>query len=697
MKKLLYILLLLPSLVFGQTGAGYTASGEGYINYKSYKTHYGTGASSTYNGVTYNGGANSTSEFNAFVDTNQPGTTLTHVGQVSPLGSTGLNGGQPPKWGGSYFAIVFSGWFKPNKSGTYNIRTLADDSSETRYREVGTTTWSTMTYQWGCCSYVYGTATLDNTKWYEFEFRYQEYGGGDYYYFEYSIPANSSSPIYNRISTNHQFGTWTNVEPDGTTTSTPEVDLDLEFHSQLAPEQYRFKVYYDGTSAQNGTEWLNTSTMNSSYYLDDDGSKDVTDYLNLVKIADGLKATTISGQVEWVVLYPYDATNNRHQILIDGREFTATNPDTDPNELKELQLLDLYDGPITIKSVSAGSGGWQQYYIPGNLTSAISNSSYGSGVIRNAGSYFGIRAEFTFVDNEKYKGHKVGFINPSTNIEQWTAEEFMDDYITVADVIAGFSELAGGGINGGFKGDLNGVQLQNSDVNQDGEFDFQDTQIGLAFLTGGDTPFNGWLSEIMRIVPKSEYDGTTTSNWKTQTNKGASTSFTFSVIDTIQTLEYKVSFIGDVNLSHSAAQSTSSPAVQSMSIRNSSSPTEKSNGLEILLDISKEEDKIVVTLDLPQNNYNIVGSEFRVRFDNQKVSYDRMETTSNLNNFDVERSDYIKIGSISTDGSLNLNGGVEYKIYFTPQQTFESILGMVSVTKAELVQKDGTILGVKVK
>ena len=42
MKKLLYILLLLPTLVFGQ-------SGEGYINYKSYKTHYGTGSSSTYN------------------------------------------------------------------------------------------------------------------------------------------------------------------------------------------------------------------------------------------------------------------------------------------------------------------------------------------------------------------------------------------------------------------------------------------------------------------------------------------------------------------------------------------------------------------------------------------------------------------------------------------------------------------------
>ena len=228
MKKLIYILLLLPTLVFGQ-------SGEGYINYKSYKTHYGTGASSTLSGVTYSGGAGSTAEFDAMVDTNQPGTTLTHSGEVSPYGSTGLNGGHPSRWANDYFAIVYSGWFKPNKTGTYNIRTYADDSSETRYREVGTTTWQTMTYQWGCCSYVYGTATLDKTKWYEFEFRYQEYGGGDYYYFAYSIPANSSNPYYNQVSSNHQFGTWTNINPSGTSTTTePEVDLDLEFHSQLA-------------------------------------------------------------------------------------------------------------------------------------------------------------------------------------------------------------------------------------------------------------------------------------------------------------------------------------------------------------------------------------------------------------------------------------------------------------------------------
>ncbi len=694
MKKLLFILLLLPTFIFGQTGAGYTPSGEGKINYKSYKTHNGNGSSSTYNGVSYSGGAGSTAEFDAMVDTNQPGTTLTHVGEASPFSSGGLNGGHPPRWGGSYFAIVYSGWFKPNKNGTYNFRTFADDSSETRYRGVGSTTWQTITYQWGCCSYRYGTANLDNTKWYEFEFRYQEYGGGDYYYFDYSIPSNSSSPIYNRISNNHPFGTWTNVDPSGgTTTTEPEVDLDLEFHSQLSPEQYRFGVYYDASNEQDGSTYYNTSTMNSKYYLDDDGSKDITDYLNLVKMSDGKKATTAGGNVEWCVVYDYDSTNKRYRVGIDSREFTNQQPNWD--DLKSLKLFDLWDGVVTPKSGNnSSSTHWNEYWIYTDTEFDFTNSTFSS-YIRDANGFYGMKAEFSFEDNEIYKGHRIVVNNPSDNIEGWTAEEFMDDYITVADVVAGFNELAGGGIFGGYKGDLSGVQLQNSDVNQDGEFDFQDSQIGLAFLNGGDTPFNGYLNEIMRIVPKSEYDNTTTSNWKTQTNKSPSTNFTFSIIDTIQTLEYKVSFIGDVNLSHSAPQSTSSPGTQSMSIRNSSS--QKSNELEILLDIGREEDKFVVTLDVPQNNHNIVGSEFRIAYDNTKVEFDRIETTSNLQSFSAERTNYIKLGSISTDGSQNLNGGVQYKIYFSPQQTFESILGLLSVTKSELVKQNGGGIDHKIK
>ena len=677
MKKLLYILLFLPTLVFGQ-------SGEGYINYKSYKTHYGNGSSSTYNGVSYSGGANSTAEFDAMVDTNQPGTTLTHSGEVSPYGTTGLYGGYPSRWGNDFYAIVYSGWFKPNKSGTYNIKTYADDSSETRYREVGTTTWQTMTYQWGCCSNVYGTATLDNTKWYEFEFRYQEYGGGAYYYFGYSIPANSSSPIYNWISSQHEFGTWTNIEPSGgTTTTNPEVDFQFEFQSQMAPEEFKFGVYYDATTEQNGGEWYNTSTTNSSYYLDDDGTKDITDYLNLVKLADGKRATTTGGSVEWCVVYDYDSTNKRYRVGIDKREFASGFTFTD---LKKLQLFDVWDGDITYKSDDQY---WAEYYIYTDTQLDFTNSN-SSTYIRDANGFYGMKAEFSFEDIEIYKKHRLFF----GHSQDWNVSEFIDDYVTVADVVAAFNELAGGGINGGFKGDLNGVQLQNADVNLDGKFDFQDTQIGLSFLQGevNLTTYNR-TSDIMRIVPKSEYDGTTTSNWTTQTHKTVSAYVPFELVyDSIQTPQYKVSFLGDVNLSHSAPQTTQTTSAARLSLSK-----QNNTSLEVDLDIQKTEEHIIITLDVPENNFNLVGSEFRIGFDNERVEYDKLETTTMMNSFDVKRSSYVKIGSISVDGSMNLNGGVQYKIYFKPIQSFDSTLGLVSVKKSEVVDGNANIINVIIK
>jgi len=134
-----------------------------------------------------------------------------------------------------------------------------------------------------------------------------------------------------------------------------------------------------------------------------------------------------------------------------------------------------------------------------------------------------------------------------------------------------------------------------------------------------------------------------------------------------------------------------------MSVRNSSSLTEKSNGLEVLLDISKEEDKIIVTLDLPENNFNLVGSEFRIGFDNTRLEYDKLETNSTMNTFDAKRETYLKIGSISTDGSQNLNSGVQYKIYFKSTQSFDSTLGLVSVKKSEVVDSNAKQIGVIIK
>jgi hypothetical protein len=119
--------------------------------------------------------------------------------------------------------------------------------------------------------------------------------------------------------------------------------------------------------------------------------------------------------------------------------------------------------------------------------------------------------------------------------------------------------------------------------------------------------------------------------------------------------------------------------------------------LEVNLDIEKTEEHIIITLDLPENNFNLVGSEFRIGFDNERVEYDKLETNTTMNSFDAERSSYIKIGSISTDGSMTLNGGVQYKIYFKPIQSFNSTLGLVSVKKSEVVDINANIINVIIK
>jgi len=689
MKKWLFLILLLPTLVFGQTGAGYTPSGEGKINYKSYKTHYGNGNPSTFNGG-YSGGAGSTAEFDRMVDTNQPGTTLTHVGEATPWSSGGLNGGHPPRWGNSYFAIVYSGWFKPNKSGTYNFKTYADDSSETRYREVGTTTWQTITFQWGCCSNRYGTATLDKTKWYEFEFRYQEYGGGDYYYFGYSIPANSSSPNYNWISSNHQFGTWTNVSP--TTEETHELDLTYELDDDLDATKFSTTIHYECTDNSGGI-CATVNTLGSDGTISFDETAINEDLVN-----DGtLKATTESGSVEWVVLYPYDSTNDRHRILIDGREFTATNPDTDPNDLTSLQLLDLYDGPITVHSVSEGSGGWQQYYIPGNLTTAISNSSYGSGVIRNAGSYFGIRAEFTFEENTSFSQHTLNL-----SVDGTYYDDQYDNVITVQDLVIAFNQLTSGGSGPGNSGGSvfsTGIEYVLGDVNEDGSFNFVDTQLMLQHIYGDTDPFaDKTFSDVVKIF-NSGYDDWSTTNWSNGIPSSTSDSYTPNSTTLEQSKTYQVAFMGDVNFSHSHEPSNLTTAAQSMSVRYSSAKGSSSEEDSIGMEINKIDGHLQIVLTIPSNNYNIVGTQFKVYYDSDKLEYLEAEYVSptEIDGYVTVRDRYINIGSLSQDGSVNSNQGITYALHFKMNTDLDSTLGLLGLKFYELVDGDGNKVNLKIK
>ena len=100
-------------------------------------------------------------------------------------------------------------------------------------------------------------------------------------------------------------------------------------------------------------------------------------------------ATTIAGQVEWAYVSINSYSNGVSKLHIDMREFpTGTTPD----QIKSVQLFDVYTGPVEFVSSDAA---WAMYKVPSSFTKVTDGSStYISSIRNNAGSDYSFKAEF---------------------------------------------------------------------------------------------------------------------------------------------------------------------------------------------------------------------------------------------------------------------------------------------------------------
>jgi len=132
-------------------------------------------------------------------------------------------------------------------------------------------------------------------------------------------------------------------------------------------------------------------------------------------------ATTISGQVEWGIITPNHYSQNVSRILVDMREFDATNT---PEKIKSLQLFDLYVGPVEFVSKD---GTWATFRIPSGISS-IGTSTYAPYIRNiNGGSDFGLRAEFTFNDSPSNSWGAITTTN-------WNSFDFPKTYIKTGTI-----------------------------------------------------------------------------------------------------------------------------------------------------------------------------------------------------------------------------------------------------------------------
>jgi hypothetical protein len=273
----------------------------------------------------------------------------------------------------------------------------------------------------------------------------------------------------------------------------------------------------------------------------------------------------------------------------------------------------------------------------------------------------------------------------------------IDDIFTVSDVYLAFKELANSGIgmNEGGNEYQYGIQYAHSDVNRDGVFNFEDTFMMMDFLNGGTLFDASYLATVMKLTKTSEYNSIASTNWNTHMVTRTMYPLNLNTTDKNYDIDVTVSWLGDVNLSHSPTP------VNNLSVTGKSSVIKKTNKEETYkvagnLDIQLVNNTIEVTLKVNPKKEILKGTQFRLSFDDSILTFDKIISTSKGTSFHSKRTSYINFGSI-IDNVGTLDGTTEYKLIFNSSEELTSILGLVSLTKTEVISESGEQMKVYIK
>ena len=404
------------------------------------------------------------------------------------------------------------------------------------------------------------------------------------------------------------------------------------------------------------------------------------------------KAITSPGQVEWCVIYDYDATNKRYRVGVDAREFVGTN--VAPNNVTKLKLLDLWDGVVTFNSYDPN--GWAEYYVYTQTQFNYVGSSYSSN-LRSGNGFYGVSVEFAFTQIGAFKQHKMQLNEYDTA----QLKTLYNSIVTVSDVWLAFKEVANTGIFGNEIGKEfgYGIQYKNADVDNNGIFNEADCFKLLQNLTGTTDLFTSYtLDNTLQLIPDSTYNKIGKSNWSSfQLFSGRE--YPFSLLDGVISYNYDlaVAFKGDVNLSHSAIPPAN--GITNMSVRTSMStsiPSSTDVQSSIITELSNDKVYAYITFDPLQQN--VVGTQFQLNYDNSILKFEGVEfkTKGSPTNYGTNKGTFVNVGSLITDGNTSLDNTTEYKVTFTPTKVITNTLGLLGIGATDAVSKDGKQLKLKV-
>ena len=655
--------------------------GQDAIIYKSFKINQ---TANNNNQSEYNAHPANENDFNDMFDyANKKTTEWTHYGrETATKAFTWPWSDILPRHDNSNFGWEIEAKFVPEETGTYTFELDSDDRSDFFFDSNmdGNMTNTNLDYNNGKRT-VDISLTANNV--YSFRVRYEQGAGGADLYLKWKRPSDSD----------YQFNKneiWS-VSPS----SIPhKLDVVYNINGDLDKTKFTSKLEYDNGTV-NGTKTESLGTSGQVSYNDDGGGI----YSTVVNTGNK-KATTTGGSVEWCVIYAYDNTNNRYRVGIDSREFTNQQPDWD--KVTKLKLFDLWDGSVTPKSGNNNADThWNEYWIYTDTELDFSNSTFSSYIRSMNGGGYGIKAEFEFVDVTSYINHDLLLEVDNTYYSDQYA-----NVVTVQDLVLAFNHLTAPGSGGPFGGSggiyTTGIEYVVSDVNEDNKFDFTDTQLMMQHIYGDTDPFENNTFDDVVLLFESDYNSWSTSDWSTSVPRGKTKTYvpSTSFSQRTQSNTYNIAFLGDVNFSHSKQPTnytTNSSQQSGMSARYSSTLGSRTSS-DIGMDIEKIGDVLSVVLDIPSNNHDITGTQFKIYFDNDRIEFvDSEISDSQIESFTTARTNYVTIGSFSSDGSQNINGGIQYKLNFKIKSNLSSTLGLLGLKFYELVDSDGKKINMKIK
>ena len=494
-----------------------------------------------------------------------------------------------------------------------------------------------------------------------------------------------------------EYGTWTN--PDNQTFT--EFYSNSVSYSNGEALRTLFNFNFVGVDETNFMASIGSSVDSVDFFsngantaLNGVGRVDLTSQIDVTQIAGvGSKGTIIPGNVEWSYMNYW---NNTTYVYIDGRKLNGVQP----IDVKEVKILDLYEGPVTFYS---WDGTWAVYSVPSTVPKLTNGTSLYNSYIRNGGSYYAFMCDISFGAVSKNKYHIIQF-SKKDNFNSTTQQSIYNNIVTISDVYLAFKQISDRGLFGNeSKYFTTGIQFHNADVNEDGIFDESDCYKLLEHITGGWTKSILYpspnLMSVIKITTPTTYDAITPQNWNTYSHQSLRNNvipFTF-INGVLNNYEYNVTWKGDVNLSHSPTPTGST--IVSNSMRTMSVTTNAVlNEVSASLMGENVGGKLVVTISVNPLQQELVGTQFQLNYDNTALSFEKVEfvTKGNPINFGTDMGDYIKLGSLVADGSTILDKTTEYKITFMPKIGLNGILGLTSVSSTDAVNKNGTQLKIKI-